>query len=45
MHLKKLRVPCNIQKLTITVIRPIQSNVYNIFDPTGLKLMTRLRLS
>ena len=25
-------------------IRPVQSNVYNIFDPQGLKLLTRLRL-
>ena len=25
-------------------IRPVQRNVYNIFDPQGLKLLTRLRL-
>ena len=29
----------------LSVIRPIQSNVCNIFDPIGLKIMTRLRLS
>ena len=23
-------------------IRPLESNVYNIFDPTGLKFLTRL---
>ena len=28
----------------LSFIRPIQSNVYNIFDPQGLKLLTRLRL-
>ena len=28
----------------VSSIRPIQSNVYNIFDPIGLKLLTRLRL-
>ena len=28
----------------LSFIRPIQSNVYNIFDPIGLKLLTRLRL-
>ena len=28
----------------LSLIRPIQSNVYNIFDPPGLKLLTRLRL-
>ena len=28
----------------LSLIRPIQSNVYNIFDPIGLKLPTRLRL-
>ena len=25
-------------------IRPVPSNLYNIFDPIGLKLLTRLRL-
>ena len=25
-------------------IRPIQSNVYNVFDPKGLKFLTRLPL-
>ena len=25
-------------------IRPVPSNVYNVFDPIGLKLLTRLRL-
>ena len=28
----------------LSFIRPIQSNVYNVFDPTGLKLLTRLCL-
>jgi len=28
----------------LTYIRPIQNTVYNIFDPTGLKFLTRLRL-
>ena len=28
----------------VSFIRPSQSNVYNIFDPSGLKLLTRLRL-
>ena len=29
---------------SLSFIRPVQSNVYNIFDPQGLKLLTRLRL-
>ena len=28
----------------LSFIRPLESNVYNIFDPIGLKLLTRLRL-
>ena len=28
----------------LSFIRPVQSNVYSIFDPEGLKLLTRLRL-
>ena len=28
----------------LSFIRPIQSDVYNIFDPIGLKFLTRLRL-
>ena len=28
----------------LSFIRSIQSNVYNVFDPIGLKLLTRLRL-
>ena len=28
----------------LSFIRPVQSNVYNIFDPQGLKLLTRLHL-
>ena len=28
----------------LSLIQPFQSNVYNIFDPIGLKLLTRLRL-
>ena len=28
----------------LSFIRPIESNVFNIFDPIGLKLLTRLRL-
>ena len=28
----------------LSFIRPNQSNIYNIFDPIGLKLLTRLRL-
>ena len=28
----------------LSFIRPVQSNIYNIFDPQGLKLLTRLRL-
>ena len=29
----------------LSLIRPIQSNLYNTFDPIGLKLLTCLRLS
>ena len=32
------------KKRLLSIIRPSQSNVYNIFDPIGLKLLTRLRL-
>ena len=28
----------------LSLIRPVQSSVFNIFDPKGLKLLTRLRL-
>ena len=28
----------------LSFIRPVQSNVYNIFDSQGLKLLTRLRV-
>ena len=28
----------------LSFIRPLESNVYNIFDPIGLKFLTRLRL-
>ena len=28
----------------LSFIRPLESNVYNIFDPKGLKFLTRLRL-
>ena len=28
----------------LSFIRPIQNSIYNIFDPKGLKLLTRLRL-
>ena len=28
----------------LSFIRPVQSNIYSIFDPEGLKLLTRLRL-
>ena len=28
----------------LSFIRPLKSNVYNIFDPVGLKFLTRLRL-
>ena len=28
----------------LSFIRPLKSNVYNIFDPIGLKFLTRLRL-
>ena len=28
----------------LSFIRPIENNVYNIFDPVGLKFLTRLRL-
>ena len=28
----------------LSFIRPLQSNVYNIFDPIGLKCLTHLRL-
>ena len=31
-------------KVQKSFIRPNQSNIYNIFDPIGLKLLTRLRL-
>ena len=32
------------KKRLLLFIRPIPSNVYNIFDPAGLKFLTRLRL-
>ena len=32
------------KKSLLTFIRPKQCNVYNIIDPTGLKLLTRLRV-
>ena len=32
------------KKSLLTYIRPKQCNVYNIIDPTGLKLLTRLRV-
>ena len=28
----------------LSFIRPLENNVYNIFDPIGLKFLTRLRL-
>ena len=28
----------------LSLIRPVQSNIYSIFDEKGLKLLTRLRL-
>ena len=28
----------------LSFIRPVQNSVFNIFDPKGLKLLTRLRL-
>ena len=28
----------------LSIIRPVQKSVFNIFDPQGLKLLTRLRL-
>ena len=28
----------------LSFIRPVQTNIYNIFDPKGLKFLTRLRL-
>ena len=28
----------------MTFIRPVQNSVFNIFDPKGIKLLTRLRL-
>ena len=28
----------------LSFIRPVQSNIYNIFDPKGVKFLTRLRL-
>ena len=41
---KKLRVLAIFKSRLLSFICPIQSNVYNIFDPIGLKLLTRLRL-
>ena len=32
------------KKRLLSFIRPIPCNVYNIFDPRGLKFLTRLRL-
>jgi len=32
------------KKRLLSNIRPIKNNIYNIFDPIGLKLLTRLRL-
>ena len=32
------------KKRLLSFIRPISRNVYNIFDPIGLKFLTRLRL-
>ena len=34
----------NFKTKLVSFIRPVSSNVYNIFDPVGLKLLTRLRL-
>ena len=28
----------------LAFIRPVQNNIFNIFDPQGLRLLTRLRL-
>ena len=28
----------------LSFIRPVQNNIFNIFDPIGLKFLTRLRL-
>ena len=28
----------------LSFIRPVQNNIYNIFDPEGLKFLTRLRV-
>ena len=36
--------PAIFKSRLLSFIRPIQSNVYNIFDPIGLELLTRLRL-
>ena len=42
--IRKLRVLAIFKSRLLSFIRPIQSNVYNIFDPIGLELLTRLRL-
>ena len=34
----------SIFKSKLPFIRPVQNNIFNIFDPQGLKLLTRLRL-
>ena len=28
----------------LSFVHPVQNNIFNIFDPTGLKFLTRLRL-
>ena len=34
----------NFKSMLLSFIRPVQSNIYNIFDPKGLKFLTHLRL-
>ena len=34
----------NIQNRLFSFIRPVQTNIYHIFDPKGLTFLTRLRL-
>ena len=41
---KKLWVDYSFKSRLLLFIRPVPSNVYDIFDPMGLKLLTHLRL-
>ena len=43
-HIRNSESIAKFKSSLLSFIRPIQNNVYNIFDPIGLKFLTRLRL-